>query len=351
MENNNKDSTKLDLKKLFNMNNILSQIINFAAYIILVLSSVVLIYLSFIEAFKIQIDWTTLTIFTGATVLLSWVNWNMFYKRQYEKLMADDIAQHDLQKYSIHSRYYNAIKDWTDSELQEKIDEFNDEYTAKWLRWVEKHTGYPIETKTEVVLDNEGHPVIDEVTGKPKLIVTPGIKDLPYKGFKHKGLMRRIKNHNYPQSGYKTSMELMSLFSFQESNLNRRDLTADKRFYTRHAFSKFISLLLILSLGASLIPEMVSGNYASAILKLVLALGGLFAAVFQGALNGVRGARLKLSIVEDTCADLERWAKKKPVLTPYKIAEANKQISTTEVKQNTNEVTLDIFNKHDLSKK
>ena len=324
---NNKPTRKedLDLKDLFNMNNILSQLLNFAAYIILVASAVILIYLSFVQTLKIVIDWVTLGVFAGATVLLSWINWNSFYRKQYEKLMADDIAQNEKGEYSIHGRYYNAIKDWTDDDLQKQIDKFNEEYIKKWLRYVEVVTGEDIET----------------------------IKTLPYRKFKHKILMWRIKHHVYPKSGYKTSMELMSLFSFQDSNLNKRHLKGDKHFYIRHSIMKLIWSTLFTVIGASIIPEMIHGEIWEAVLKLMIALGSLIAAVIMGATNGIRGARMKLSTVEDACSDLEHWAGKKPLIAPYKetirtdyIHQVNESLKEKE----ENEVTHEIFNKPNLPK-
>lgn len=348
----NQEQEKRNFRKMFNMNSILAQVINFAAYIILLISVFALIYISFVQKFNIKIDWVTLTLFSIATVALCWLNWNTWYRKQYEKLMSEDIAEHSKGKYSIHARYYHCIKDWSDIELQKKIDQFNDEYTAKWLRWVEKTTGVLIETREEVELDAKGQPVLDE-NGKPKIIIVKGIKDLPYKHFKYKRLMWRIKNHKYPQSGYKTSMELMSLFSFQDANLNKRNLKADKQYYAFQSSSKFLSSLLTITMGASLVPEMISGNYAAAILKLILGLGSLLTSVLMGAMNGFKGGRLKLSVVEDACTDVERWGNMKPVVAPYEPfkTQFEEVQPTQEVQQNTEKpaesqpvITKEIFN-------
>ena len=366
----NKDGlSKKDFKRLFNMNNILSQLINWAAYIIVVISLGVLIYFSFVETIDIKIDWKTFTIFALVAAMLSWLNWNTWYKKQYESVMAHDIAQQEENKYSVHSRYYVAIKDWTDPELQLAIDNFNAEYEAKWLRWVEKYTGHPIETREEIELDKDGKPIIESETvlldeygeevldidfnpviyTKYKTIVRKGIKDLPKKGFKHKILMWRIKTHHYPQSGYKTSMELMSLFSFQEANMDRRSLTADKKFYTKNSLQKLFFLLLTIGVGASIVPNMIQGEWWSALLKLIIAIGSLSTSVLMGAINGVRGARIKLSTVEDACQDLELWAKKKPVIAPYKEPKGE-VVEQPKETIDTDEVTHDIFDKTKFTK-
>lgn len=331
---------KKDFKRIFNTNYVLGKIIGFAAYLVLIGSILVLTYLSFIETFKFTPDWKTVTIFAAASVVLSWICWNTFYHKQYEKLMDEDIEQHAKDKYSIHKRYYDASRNWTDAELQIAIDKFNDEYTEKWLRWVEKTTGVPIETTKEKYIDENGKEQVETILG---------IKDRPYKGFKHKILMWRIKNHKYPKSGYKTSMELLSLFSYQDANFNKRDLRADKKFYMSHTSTKFFTSVLLIVTGASLIPEMVQGNYWAAVLKLILAIFSLCSSVIMGAMNGVRGARLKLSIVEDACADMERWANTKPVLSPY---DNPKEIKPEEPIENIVEkseeepvITEDIFTK------
>lgn len=341
---NDGTENKRDFARIFNMNNVLGKVIAYGAYLIVIGSVLILAYLSFVETFDIQWDWKTIGVFSGATVLLAWTCWNTFYHKQYEKLMDEDINQQAKNEYSIHARYYVAIKDWKDKELQEAIDRFNEEYVRKWLNWVEKTTGVPIETCKQKI--------VDPVTKEEKIVEVKGIKDLPYRGFRHKRLMWRIKNHKYPTSGYKTSMELMSLFSYQDANFNKRNLRADKNFYARKTISKLVISILIIVTGASLIPEMINGEYWSAVLKLALAVGSLLSGVFMGAMNGVRGARLKLSVVEDACCDLERWAEKKPLIEPY--VEPEKPVETTnevEESQDESEVTNDIFSQLNVPKK
>lgn len=349
---NNQEQHKKDVKRVFSINSILSQVINWAAYIILFGSVLILLYFSLMESINFTVDWRTLGIFAGAAVLLSWVNWNNFYKQRFEKIMADDISQQELGKYSIHGRYYNAIKDYNDIDLQKAIDKFNDEYTAKWLRWVERITGVPIETCMKVEINEiTKQPVLDE-NGKPKLIEVKGIKDLPYKGFKHKLLMWRIKHHVYPQSGYKSSMELMSLFSYQDANLNKRHLKADRSFYAKHSIRRLITSALSITMTGSIIPTMLQGNIWEAILRILIALCTLGGAVLMGSVSGVRGARIKLSIVEDACVDLEQWRNKKPLLAPYTVVEDNKkelEVPDAIVVENQNEqhieISENIFNK------
>ena len=343
------NKSKKDLSKLFNFNNILSQVINFAAYIISFISVIILLYISFVDKFNVQIDWTTLGIFTAAVVMLAWLNWTTWYKRQYERVMSDDIIKHSQNKYSVHGRYYFNIRGWTDIQLQTKIDKFNKEYEENWLRWVEHETGVPIESRYEVQIEN-GKPVLDE-NGQVKKILVKGIKDLPYRKFKHKILMWRVKNHRYPKTGYKTAMEVMSLFSYQEANLSKRHLKADKSYYAKRSITKFLSLLLTVSIGGSLIPEFMNGNKWSAILKLLIALGSLLSSILMGAMNGIRGARIKLCTVEEVCFDLEKWADKKPIIEPYE--EIVVQPREEQIVMNLEEkplVTKDIFNTSNLPK-
>lgn len=354
---------KKDLKKVFNLNNILSQIINWAAYIITIVSTGILLYLSFVDTFNFEFDWKTIGIFSIVVVALVWINWNTFYRKQYEKTMDKDISQLDENKYSIHGRYYVAIKDYTDDELQKCIDNYNDEYEKRWLKWVEKYTGFPIETQVVKEVDEEGNDILDE-NGQPKVTTILGIKDLPYRKFKHKILMWRIKTHKYPQSGYKTSTELSSLLSFRDADLSKKNLKGDKQYYAKKSISKFITTLLTICLGASLAPQMIQGEYAAAIFKLILALGSLLFAVIGGGLSGIQGARLKLTIVEEVCFDLERWANKKPIVAPYKIpdnivnidekvSQSKELIENEELNENekASQVVENIFKSHNLQNK
>ncbi len=329
---NNDNLEPKDFKRLFSVNSILSKIITYSAYIILSFSILILVYLSFIETLGIEPDWRILTLFTIATVLLAWNCWSMFYKKHYEEIMQEDVDKQETKQYSIHSRYYVAVKDWNDTDLQLAIDKFNEEYTARWLRWVEKTTGVPIESCDKVEVDENGNPKLDD-NGQPIIVHVKGIKDLRYKGFYHKIIMWRIKHHVYPKSGYTTAMELMSLLSYQESNFNKRNLKADKQFFTSHAITKFISLLLSVTIVATIIPTMIQGEYWTAILRLIFAIFTVVSSVLTGAINGVKGARLKLSVVEDAASDLERWAGKKPLLEPYKEVKPEEEKPAEPVKE------------------
>ena len=327
--------------------------------------TVLLVYFAFIDHIEFVNDWRTLTLFAIVAVLASWLNWNTWYRKEYEKTIDLDIEQAANNKYSIHSRYYYAVKDWSDADLQLAIDKFNDEYEQKWLRWVEKYTGRPINSREDVALDDNGNPIILEqytlldeygepeydmefnpiIITKYKTIVTKGIKQISWFSkfaFRHPIITWRIKTHRYPQSGYKTSMELMSLFSFQEANLNKRDLKGSKRYYWFNSVQKFLTLFLSISIGGAIIPEMISGNWPAAILKLIISLGSVITSIIMGGINGIRGARIKLSIVEDASVDLEQWANTKPKIAPYKEPTI---LEDEEHKNNTTETTItnDIF--------
>lgn len=339
------------------ISNVLAQLISYSAWIIVVGSILILSYLSFIDHFDFSLDWRVIGVFAISTVCLAWVCWNMFYHKQYDKLMDEDIKAatkliEDTQdkskprknsNYSVHIRYQHAIDGWTDETLQMAIDKFNDDFTAKWLNYVEKTTGFPIETKKEII--------VDSLTNENKVVEVKGIKDLPYKGFKHKILMWRVKTHRYPQSGYKSSMEVLSLFSFGNQVGKKRRMYADRQFYARKSFGKIVRGLLVITLGASLIPDIIDGSIWPIILKLVLAIGSIISSVLMGMYAGVRGAKIKLSAVEEVCCDLEDWSHKKPTILPY-IEPAKEDTVEPTIKpaavqvQDHIEVDKSIFNKH-----
>ena len=324
-----------DFKKIFNMNTIMTTVLNYAAYIVLIASVGVLIYLSFIKTLKVSIDVLTFSVFTTVVVILSFVIWNMFYKRRYEKTLADDIAQHEKQKYSIHVRYYNAIKDWNNVELQTMIDEYNKKYIADWLYSVEVETGIPIETKYVQEIDEKTGEVKLDENGKIKYKKILGIKDRPYKGFSHKILMWRIKHHRYPKSGYKSAISLMSLFSYREGQLNKRNLSADKRYFVISATLRFLLTIFIVTIGISLTPDILEGNFLAMLMKLSVGLWMLISSTISGSITGLKSARIKLSTVEDVCVDLEQWAHKKPIIEKYEITK--NEIS---IKQNSENDSL-----------
>lgn len=312
MENKNSNN------QTFNMNNILSTILSYGSWLIVIASVIILGWLSFVTGFDVNIDWKVLGIFTIATVGLSWVTWNNFYNSRYQKVIKEDVDKQFMKKYSIHGRYHHAIKNWTEEELQKAIEDYNKRYTESWLKFVEAETGVPIETKHAKMKD--------PLTGEEKVIEIKGIKDLPYKKFKHKVLMWRIKNHKYPKSGYRSAMQLLSLLSAQDDGQVRRNINKHKQFYFRKSLTKLVVACLVVSLGGSLAPHIMNGEVWPVVLKLILAIGSIFSAVFFGMLNGVKGARIKLSLLEQVAGDLEEWAHIKPIISPYEVPVEHKPV-------------------------
>lgn len=314
----------------------------------LAISALILIYLAFVDSIEIKLDWKTISVFSAVTIGLAWMVWNVFYRKQYESLMLKDIEQGNENEYSVHVRYYNATKNWDDVALQDAIDKFNDDYLNKWLRYVCKQFGQD-KLKRIVTNPETGETKTEEITMEERL---DAIKDMPYKSIKgiaRKILWLRIKHRRYPESGYRTSMEVLSLLSYNDSNLNKRNLRADRTFYKIKASKKFIMLFMTVAMGASLIPDMINGNWWGTLLKLVIALFALATSSFFGAFDGVRGARKKIALVEDTCQDLERWAKIKPIVEPYqvkKVEQMEMNLSTTESTQlevQPSQISMDIF--------
>ncbi len=312
------------------LTSIMNRVVTASAYIILGAAILVLTYLSFVETINTSIDWKTVSIFSGATILLSYSCWTMFYKKQYEQILNDDLQKVELGKYSIQLRYRNAITDWSDKDLQDAVDKFNKDYVDKWLREVESKTGVPIQDTP--IFDSEGNEV-----GQTK-----GILNRPYRKFPYKYLMWRVKHHKYPTSGYKSSMELLSLISYQDSDFNKRKLRADKTFFIINCSKKVFSSGASVIVGASIVPEMISGDYFTAFLKLIIAIVTLLSSVITGAVAGIKGGRIKLSIIEDTSADIERWGNKKPsgILLPKVEPTPN-----VEAKAESTEINMSIFDK------
>lgn len=332
---------KVERKLKLTANQIFGRLVSYGAHIIVVFVIGFLAYLSFVENLAFTPNWKTATLFSVSSVLASWLIWNMFYKRYYTSTIEQDKVNAQVKEYSVQFRYYMATKDWEDSALQAAIDKYNDEFVEKWLNWVEKTTGVPIESRKEVVIDPD--------TNEEKVVDVKGIKDLPYRKFPHKILMWRIKHHKYPKSGYKTSREVLSLFSSQDSDFKERKLHADKTFFGRKTAMKLLTSIFILAVGASITIQFIQGNWADATYRLILGLGALLLSIFFGAYNGITGARLKLAIVEDVCYDLEKWANTKPVVTPYKEPEPD-EIKEPEKDEKKPVVTTDIFSKLNIQK-
>jgi hypothetical protein len=323
-------ATKKDFKKIFSTESILKSVVKNSAWIVFAFGVAAVTYLSFVENFEINLNWSTIGVLSAGAMLLSWLIWSSFYRKNYEELMDTDIQNISEGVYSIHKRYYDVIKLWKEVDLQVAIDKFNEEYTEKWLRWVEKRTGKPIETKTELV---DG-----------KKIVTLGIKELPYKGFKYKMLMWRIKHHKYPTSGYTTSMEVLNLFSYNDANFNKRDLSADKKFYASKGIKRIATGLLTIITGAGLIPQMIDGEWWSVIFTLIITIGSLIMALIFGSINGTQGARKKLSLVEECSMDLERWGDYRPNIEPY--SEQVKEVTDVKIEDKESSVVSEsIFDK------
>lgn len=277
---------KNDLSR-FSTNRVISKLLSCGVWIMLMSAICVLAYMSFVDNYYFSPSVKVLTTFGLVSLVLNISLWESFYESLYNKQLTWDM---DNKEYSIHKRYYLARKGWKYSDLQSCVRQYNKDFRDAWIKDVEDITGRSIDK----------------------------IKSEPYKKNTHKYLIWRIKHDKYPSTGIKTANSLLYILSVGKSGTMKLNVKETEFFHARQLTGKIIMSLATSFLVASVGYEFITGNYLSALLKLVVTLVMICFSVFLGATVGYKAARIKLSTAEAVCEKLEEWRNELPTEIPYK---------------------------------
>ena len=277
---------KSDLSR-FSTNKFISKVMTAGVWIMLASAITLLAYMSFVDTFYFSPSVKSLTTFGLVSLVLNVSLWESFYESLYNKQMSYDM---DNTEYSIHKRYYFARKGWKYSDLQKCVRQYNKDFREAWIHDVEDITGRSIS---------------DIRTG-------------PYKKNTHKILIWKIKHDKYPSTGVKTANSLLYVLSVGKSGSMKMDIRESEKFHARKLVFKIITSLATSFLVASVGYEFITGNYLSAILKLIVTIVMICFSVFLGASTGYKSAKTKLSTAEAVSEKLEEWKNVIPTEVPYK---------------------------------
>lgn len=266
---------------------IFNTIISWGARILFAVAIVVLSVLSFVDSIEISPDVRNITIIALVAAVLNYAVWESFYNQQYEKQLATDLTNTN---YCIHKRYYLARKGWKYKDLQDKISQYNKDFTDAWERDIEDITGYSIEE----------------------------MRACTYKGHSHKFLIWRIKHHKYPKSGIRTPNDVLYILNVGKSDRMKVHVKAQEHYRAYKRASKVITLILSTFLIASFAYSFITEGFDKAIITLILNIALLFMTLFFGATAGIKGGKLKLSTAEIISERLEEWKEQVPEEEPFK---------------------------------
>lgn len=275
-----------------NANKILHSIIRWGSIVLVILSIVLVALLSFVTDLGLSPSVRSLTTVAIVGVVLNYLIWDTFYKDQYTGVMSKDIEEASKGKYSIHKRYYDARKGFTQEKLREQIRSYNQSFLQAWLNDVEDITGRKIEEMRK---------------GK-------------YYGNTHKILIWRIKHRIYPKSGIKTPRQLLNILSVGKSENMKIKTNSETAYRNIHRVSKLFTSICGMFFAASLVYQFISEGWQSAIIQMVISVALIFASLFFGSMSGLKGAQIKLSIAEEICTLLEEWKAEEPVIEKYDVA-------------------------------
>lgn len=281
-------------KKLgaFSINRMLHSVLRFGSIILVVLAIIILALLSFVTNLGIDPSIRNITTIALIALVLNFMIWDMFYKDQYNKVMSEDINNGAKNKYSVHVRYYKARKGFTQQQLRANIRKYNQNYINAWLEDIEDITGRKVNDT-----------VIDTKTGLKEI----GIRNGRYKGNSHKFLIWRVKHRKYPKSGIKTPRQLLNILSVGKSDAMKIHTNAENVHRNVGRVTKIITSFVGTFLAASIVYEFIEGTWESAIVKLIINITLIFASLFFGAVSGLKGAQMQLSVTEEICDLLEEW--------------------------------------------
>lgn len=273
-----------------NSQKILNAIVSWGTRILFIIAIVVLAVLSFVQKFEFAPDVKKITTVALIGVALNWLVWDSYYQQQYEKTLTLDIAN---KEYCIHKRYYEARKDWTYKELQDKIRKYNEDFREAWIQDIE------------------------DITGRKRDEIVKG----EYKGNTHKFLIWRLKHKKYPKSGIRTPNDVLYILSVGKADSMRIHTKAEQKYHTAGRVKKLVMSVLGCLLAVSFAYEFIKGDYTDAVILLVLNVAMLFTSLFFGATSGLKGGKLRLSTAEIVSEKLEEWRHQKPAQEPFKTKE------------------------------
>lgn len=279
------------MKKLSNVSSqkVVGQILKWGTQIIFVFAIAVMAYLSFVENVDFGFNFRRLTTIAAIGIVLNWIVWDSYSRKNYDAVMQNDISNANNGKYSIHRRYYYARKGWKDESLRNAIREHNRRFVRSWIQDIED-----LCARTEQDIIEGG-----------------------YKGYDHKILIWKLKHHKYPKSGIKGPKDVLYLLSVSSSYSLQFKSREAEAYTIRTKIMKLLTSILSVAMAASISVDFLQGSYFSAIITLMLNVVILFTSLFFGSANGIKRAKIKLSTVEEACEMLEEWKNSIPSEEPY----------------------------------
>lgn len=247
-------------------------------------------YLSFVDDVGLDFNARKLTTIALIGIVLNWIVWNTYYKKNYDLIIQTDVNNVELDKYCIHRRYYFARRGWKEEQLRAAIRQYNKMYVQSWI-----------------------HDIEDVCARSEKEIIDGG-----YKGHDHKLLIWRLKHHKYPKSGIRGPKDVLYLLNVSSADSLKFKPREAENYALRGRLTKLVSSILTMALAASITVEFLQGEWATAVITLLLNVIILFASLFFGAMSGTKGAKIKLATVEEACEKLEEWRSALPADEPYK---------------------------------
>lgn len=305
----------------FNMNTFLHSILKYGSIILVVISVIVLALLSFVTNIQFDPELRNVTIVALVALVLNCMIWDIFYKDQNAKVLSNDVNAAANNKYSVHKRYYDARKGFTQQQLRAGIRKYNQDFVQSWLEDIEDITG----RKIEDTLDAIGN------------VVDVGIRNGRYKRNSHKFLIWRVKHRLYPKSGVKSPRQLLNMLAVGKSDTMKMHTSAAKIYHTSHRISKIFTSLFGALLGASIVYEFIADHWETAIIRLVINVLLIAMSIVFGSISGIKGAEIQLASTEEVCELLEEWKHEPPLVEKY--SEASNVTTTQEVVDNEKKIT------------
>lgn len=271
----------------FSAQNLIAKVFKFASIIVLALAISILGYLSFVDNIGISPDIQNITLIACIATILAVIVWEMFFRDGDNKVLNEDINN---KEYSVHKRYYLARKGFTYDQLQKFITTFNHNFKEAWIKDIE------------------------EITARSREEILSG----GYKGNSNKILIFKLKHKMYPKSGIRTPRDMLQVLNVGSSGSMKIDIRKAEKTHAFSFASKIITSIVMMFLTASVVIEMIDGDWQSALFRLLMYMIMLVTSVVTGTSVGIKAARSKLAVAEEICERLEEWKNEPPTEVPYK---------------------------------
>jgi hypothetical protein len=123
----------------------------------------------------------------------------------------------------------------------------------------------------------------------------------------------RIKHRKYPKFGIKYARQMQSVLDVGSAGAMSVKIKSSESYFKKSALQKLFITVLALFTTGTIVIEFISGNFWTAMFKLLIAIMAILLSLVFGSMNGNHGGKRKLGVAEEVSQLLEEWKDMPPI--------------------------------------